>query len=224
MAKHFGKIEGLYVIIDPQACLGRDPVEVGKAALAGGASVLQWRDKLRDKGEQLAPAKALFEACRSWDATFIVNDHADLALVLAGETQPNRGAIGVHVGQKDLPLESLWRIVPDFLVVGASTNNVEEAEAAEAAGADYVAVGDIFGTSAKAGTRPASVEVLRQVREAIELPLVAIGGINADNVAEVIHAGADAVAVISAVCAADDPERASKELVRAIEIAMRFRE
>ncbi|HLF70717.1 MAG TPA: thiamine phosphate synthase [Dehalococcoidia bacterium] len=218
------KIAGLYVIIDPAACRGREPVAVGLDALAGGASVIQWRDKLRDKGEQLADAAALFGACQQYDAVFIVNDDADLALVLAGDTQPEFGAIGVHVGQTDLPLESLWRIVPDYFIVGASTNNVDEAIAAEAAGADYVAVGDIFGTAAKQGTRPASPDRLREVRDAVGLPVVGIGGITKDNAGKVIAAGADAVAVLSAVCAADNPERVARELVAAIRAAVSARQ
>lgn len=208
------KLGGLYVIIDPAACLGRDPVAVGGAALAGGASLLQWRDKERDKGEQLAQARALYRLCREHGATFIVNDHADLALVLAGEE--GAGAIGVHVGQRDLPVAAVRAIVPAGFIVGASTNLVEEARAAEAAGADYIAVGDVFGTATKAGTRPASPARLAQVKAAVRLPVFAIGGITLQNVGQVLAAGADGVAVISAVCAAPDPEAAARELAGAL--------
>ena len=228
------KIGGLYVIIDPAACLGRDPVAVGLAALAGGATMLQWRDKQRDKGEQLAQARALYLLCQEHDAVFVVNDHADLALVLAsggvppsgpstlrpssGQAGSGRGAIGVHVGQKDLPPADVRAIVPPYFVVGVSTNDVGEALAAERAGASYVAVGDIFGTSAKAGTRPASPQRLAQVKAAVRLPVIAIGGITKENVGEVLAAGADGVAVISAVCAAPDPEAAARELAQAIHV------
>jgi thiamine-phosphate pyrophosphorylase len=215
-------VEGLYVIVDPSACRGRDPVEIGRAALAGGASVIQWRDKLRDKGEQLAETRALYGLCRNFDAVFIVNDHADLALVVS-DGKPERGGIGVHVGQKDLPLEGLWRFLPDYFVVGASTNNRAEAVAAERAGADYVAVGDIFGTSTKEGTRSASPERLAEVKEAVRLPVVGIGGINQGNIEEVIAAGASAVAVISAICGADEPEAAARALVSAIQRARAVR-
>ena len=220
------KIGGLYVIIDPAACLGRDPVAVGLAALAGGATMLQWRDKQRDKGEQLAQARALYLLCQEHDAVFVVNDHADLALVLASggvppsgpSTGSGRGAIGVHVGQKDLPPADVRAIVPPYFVVGVSTNAVGEALAAERAGASYVAVGDIFGTSAKAGTRPASPQRLAQVKAAVRLPVIAIGGITKENVGEVLAAGADGIAVISAVCAAPDPEAAARELAQAIHV------
>ena len=210
------KIGGLYVLIDPDACLGRDPVAVGRAALAGGARMLQWRDKRRDKGEQLAQARALYLFCQEHDAVFVVNDHADLALVLAEDGVPPLGAIGVHVGQKDLPLADVLAIVPPYFVVGVSTNNPDEARAAERDGASYVAVGDTFGTSAKEGTRPASPQRLAQVKAAVRLPVIGIGGITKDNVAEVMAAGADGVAVISAVCGAADPEAAARELIEAM--------
>jgi thiamine-phosphate pyrophosphorylase len=209
------EIGGLYVIIDPAACQGRDPVAVARSALQGGASVIQWRDKLRDKGDQLAQARAIYGLCREHDAIFISNDHADTAILLGMEVAP-RGGIGVHVGQKDLPARALKRMLPAGFLIGVSTNNPDEAREAESAMVSYVAVGDIFGTAAKEGTRPASPARLAEVRAAISLPVIGIGGINKDNVAEVIAAGADGVAVISAVCAAPDPEAAARDLVEAI--------
>jgi thiamine-phosphate pyrophosphorylase len=210
------EIGGLYVIIDPAACRGRHPVEVGRAALAGGASMLQWRDKVRDKGEQLPDARALYQACVEHDAVFVVNDHADLALVLAGGGSARQGVIGVHVGQKDLPVVEVRRIVPSHFVVGVSTNMPDEAVEAERRGASYVAVGDVFGTSTKTGTRPASPARVSEIVAAVSLPVIGIGGINKENVAEVIAAGARGVAVISAVCSADDPEVAARELLAAM--------
>ncbi|MGH7488422.1 MAG: thiamine phosphate synthase, partial [bacterium] len=207
------RIGGLYVIIDPAACLGRDPVMVARAALEGGASMLQWRDKQRDKGDQIADAEAVLELCLRNDAYLIVNDHADLALVLgAGLVRvPGAGSagkaralahIGVHVGQKDLPVDRLRRILPGGAGLGASTNNVEEARRAAAAGAGYIAVGDIFGTGSKQGTRAASIDLLTEIKRAVSKPVIGIGGINAANAASVVRAGADGVAVISAVCGA----------------------
>jgi len=210
------KIGGLYVLIDPAACRGRDPVGIARAALAGGASMLQWRDKLRDKGEQLAEVRAIYDLCRQHDAALFINDHADLAMAIAGLEPPERGAIGVHVGQKDLPLTDLRRIVPAHYLAGISTNNAGEAQAGEANGASYIAVGDIFGTASKTGTRPASIERLGEVRAAVALPVIGIGGINAANAAQVIAAGASGIAVISAVCAAEDPEAAARQLVSVI--------
>ena len=201
------KISGLYVIVDPDACLGRDALDVAKQALEGGASMLQWRDKRREKGAQLPEVRALNELCKERGALLIVNDHADLALAA--------GADGVHVGQGDLPVDAVRRVVPSNFIVGASTNNVAEALEAEAAGASYIAIGSIYPTSSKEPerTRAASPARLSEVKAAVGVPVVAIGGIDASNVEEVLRAGADAVAVISAVCGADDPQQATRVLV-----------
>jgi thiamine-phosphate pyrophosphorylase len=196
-------IHGLYVIIDPAACAGRDPVEVARLALEGGASIVQWRDKRRDKGEQLPQARAVRELCAESGALFIANDHLDLALAV--------GAGGVHLGQRDLPIEVVRPLAPR-LIIGVSTNNAEEARRAQDAGASYVAVGSIFPTGSKGDTRPASLDRLREMKDAVELPVVAIGGIDASNIDQVLAASADAVAVISAVCSAEDVRTAAREL------------
>ncbi|MGD0765291.1 MAG: thiamine phosphate synthase [Dehalococcoidia bacterium] len=195
-------VRGLYVIVDPQHTRGRDAVEVARLALEGGASVIQWRDKLRDKGEQLVPARAIREFCTSQRALFIVNDHVDLAL--------SCGADGVHLGQKDLPVEAVRKWIPVGFLVGVSTNDVDEARRAEQSGADYVGVGSIFPSGTKGTTRPASPERLREVKQAVGVQVVAVGGISEENVDLVLAAGADAVAVISAVCAADDVREAAR--------------
>lgn len=202
-------IRGLYVIIDPEACGGRGAVEVAHLALAGGARVLQWRDKQRDKGDQLGDARAIAALCRDAGAIFIVNDHADLALVC--------GADGVHLGQRDLPIGAVRPIIGSAMIIGVSSNNAAEARAAGVAGADYVAIGAIFSTPSKTNTRPADLDRIREVKAAVRVPVVAIGGIDASNIRSVVEAGADAAAVISAVCAADDPRAAAMELASAFE-------
>jgi thiamine-phosphate diphosphorylase len=201
-------IAGLYVIVDPDACAGRDTVAVARLALEGGARVVQWRDKRRDKGDQLAEARAIAALCREHAAAFIVNDHADLALAC--------GADGVHLGQHVLPIDAVRPIVGPDAIIGVSTNNADEARAA-AAGADYVAVGAIFATATKAVTRAANLERLREVKAAVRVPVVAIGGINATNIALVVAAGADAAAVISAVCGAEDVRAAAAGLAGAFD-------
>jgi thiamine-phosphate pyrophosphorylase len=118
----------------------------------------------------------------------------------------------VHLGPHDLPIDAVRAIAGAEMIVGASTNNADEAHAAVASGADYVAVGAIFPTSTKGDTRPADLDRIRAVKAAVRVPVVAIGGINARNLASVIEAGADAVAVITAVCGADDPRTAAREL------------
>jgi thiamine-phosphate pyrophosphorylase len=201
-------IAGLYVIVDPDQCAGRDPVAVARSALEGGAAMLQWRDKRREKGDQLEPAHAIRELCAEHRALFIVNDHADLALAV--------GADGVHLGQHDLAAVLVRPFVPRQFIIGISTNNVDEARRAEGTGASYIAIGAIYPTSSKGPerTRAASLDVLREVKAAVRVPVVAIGGINASNIDDVIAAGADAVAVISAVCSAEDVRSAAAELAR----------
>lgn len=200
-------ISGLYVIIDPDACRGRSPAEIARMALAGGASIVQWRDKRRDAADQLADARAIVALCRQHGAIFIANDYPDLAVA--------SGADGVHLGQQDLPIDAVRSIVGDAMIIGVSTNNADEARRAEAAGAGYVAVGAIFPTFTKEVTRAASLDRLREVKAAVRVPVVAIGGIDASNIASVVAAGADAVAAISAVCGADDPQAAAAELAAA---------
>lgn len=198
------ELRGLYVIIDPEVAAGRDEVEVARQALAGGARLIQLRDKRREKGVQLPIARALRGLCQEHEALFIVNDHVDLALAVE--------AHGVHVGQKDLPVSAVRRLVPREMLVGCSTNNPEEASRAEADGADYVSVGRLFPTGSKADTRPATTETLRAVKAAMSLPVCAIGGIDETTIDEVVAAGADIAAVIAAVVAAPDVREAARRL------------
>ncbi|MBI4312555.1 MAG: thiamine phosphate synthase [Chloroflexi bacterium] len=200
---------GLYVIVDPQLTGGRDVLEIARAALRGGATAIQLRDKVHDKGDQLPLARELRKACEEAGASFIVNDHADLAIAA--------NAHGLHVGQHDLPVTEARAILRPHQFIGTSNALTQEALASVASEADYVAVGDIFGTSSKSNTRPAGLEALRSVRAAIkDVPVVAIGGINIGNVDAVLEAGADGVCVISAVCLAQEPETAARALVERI--------
>lgn len=213
------KLRGLYLIIDPQVALGGQPLRlttrqgrerlarITRDAIAGGARIVQWRDKAREKGLQLPDIEAIVAICREAGVPLIVNDNVDLALAA--------GADGVHVGQKDLPVAVVRRLVPREWIVGASTNNAAEARQAEADGADYVSVGNLFGTSSKLDTRPATLDTVREVRAAVSLPLCTIGGINETNIASVIEAGADMASVISAIVASDDPRAAAERLVAA---------
>lgn len=200
------KIAGLYVIIDGDFLRGRDEVEAGRASLRGGARVIQLRDKRRDKGVLLPIARALQELCSREGALFLVNDHLDLAL--ASE------AHGLHLGQTDLPLSVARQHLPPDRVIGVSTRTATQALRAQEEGADYVAVGSLFPTSTKEGAEVKGIGVLKEVRAAVSLPVVAIGGINHDNVAQVVQAGADAAAVISAVLGAEDIEAAARGLVQ----------
>ena len=127
------KVYGLYVIIDPEVSAGRDPLEVARGTLKGGARILQLRDKLRDKGQTLALARALKEVCVAFDALFIVNDHADLAAVVDAD--------GLHIGQGDLPIAEARRVLKPGQLIGRSNHLLEEAMESQARGADHVALG-----------------------------------------------------------------------------------
>ncbi len=201
-------ISGLYVIIDAEALKGRSHIEVASQAIRGGARTIQLRDKVRSGERLLSAAQQLRTLCTEHNVLFIVNDYLDVAL--------GTDADGLHLGQDDLPVKVARRLLPLGKIVGSSATTVEQAMAAQSEGADYVAVGAIYPTSSKTSTTtPAKVvglETLRQVRQAITLPLVAIGGITKDNASEVIAAGADSVAVISAVLGAESPEEAARQI------------
>ena len=205
-------VRGLYVIIDPSVTRGRDPIDIAQAALRGGARMLQLRDKDRDKGESIPLAESLQKLCQEAKASLIINDHADVAAIV--------GSAGIHVGQTDLPVSEARKVLTHSQVVGRSNHEIEELPESEEMGADHVAFGPIYPTGTKdVGYDPQGIARLLLAREASKTPLVAIGGINSENVVPVIEAGADAICVTAAVGAARDPEAAAAQLVSLIEAA-----
>jgi len=196
MPKAHKNISGLYAICDPAFSKGRDILEVASEVIRGGARVIQLRDKARTIRELYPVALELARLANENSALFVVNDSVELAMAV--------GADGVHLGQGDFPLKAARKAVGDEMLIGISTHCLEEAIAAQEEGADYIGYGPMYKTSTKDAGVPKGVEGLRAIRERIIIPIVAIGGINANNAAEVITAGADAVAVISAVSEADD--------------------
>ena len=205
-------VRGLYVIIDPQVTGGRDPFAIAQAAIQGGARMLQLRDKLRDKGESLPLAHDLQKLCAEAGASLILNDHADVAAIV--------GAAGLHVGQTDLPVEQARQVLAPHQVLGRSNHEIEELVESERIGADHVAFGAIYHTDTKGvGRPPQGIERLLLARDAAQTPLVAIGGLTAENAAPVIEAGVDAICVTAAVGSAAEPEAAAAKLVKVIEEA-----
>ncbi|HUU07970.1 MAG TPA: thiamine phosphate synthase [Dehalococcoidales bacterium] len=203
------RLSGLYVIVDTQALLKCRHTDVAKAAIAGGARVIQLRDKISTKKELLPIAEQLKQLCAEHDVLFIINDHLDLLLAVDAD--------GLHLGQDDLPIKTTRRLLPVDKILGISTRTVDGAVAAQAEGADYIAVGAMYPTPSKQAAQVVGVERLSQVRQAVTLPLVAIGGINQENAAAVMAAGADSIAVIRAVVRAQAPEKAAREIVNIIE-------
>jgi thiamine-phosphate pyrophosphorylase len=202
------QVAGLYVIIDTQALKGRAELDVARQAIQGGARMIQLRDKLRPKGMLVPLARELKKVCAESNVLFIVNDYLDLAIA--------SDADGLHIGQEDLPIEAARKMLPGDKILGCSSATLEEALKAEKEGADYIAVGCIYPTPSKSQTRLAGLITLRQVKSKVSVPVVAIGGINEDNIAKVIGAGADAVAVIAAVLGADNVKEASQRLAEII--------
>lgn len=202
--KSIKSIHGLYVIIDPQMCNGRNPLEIAEAALRGGANVLQLRDKVSDDGDLINMSKDMLGLCEQHKACFIVNDRIGL-------TSISRNC-GLHLGQHDLPISHARDLVGNEKIIGRSNALLEEAIESERQGADYVAVGTIFPTESKSNTRYAGISVLKEVKEAVSVPVVAIGGIDSTNAKHVIQSGADAVAVLGFVCSAEDPTEKARLL------------
>jgi thiamine-phosphate pyrophosphorylase len=198
----------LYVILDRTAARGRDLEAILEAALAGGCRTFQLREKAWPSGRALPLAERLRARCREAGAVFIVNDRVDLALAA--------GADGVHLGQDDLPPRAARPLLRAGMILGLSTHSVDQARAAQAAGADYVAVGSLFPTLTKPDFQLVGPALVRELRAEIRVPLIGIGGVTPANVAEAVRAGADGVAVISAVCGADDPEAATRAFLDAI--------
>ncbi len=207
------RVSGLYVIVDPEATRGRPVLDVAEAALRGGATVIQLRDKLNDAAHVLATARNLRRLCASHGALFVMND--DAAIALAGD------ADGLHVGQSDLPAADARRVLSDAQIVGRSNDSVDEALRSQADGADYLAVGAVYATATmgKSARKAVGPQTIAAVKAAVSRPVVAIGGIDRANAAEVVRAGADCVCVVSAITMADNPEQAANAIADAIETA-----
>ncbi len=202
------RLTGLYVIIDTPVLKGRGHVEAATQAIHGGANVIQLRDKLSRKRELLPVARQLKDLCAEHNVLFIINDHLDLALATDAD--------GLHLGQDDLPVTVARKLLAMDKILGISARTVADATSAESDGADYIAVGSIYPTASKEEAVVVGLERLRQVKQAVSLPVVAIGGINRDNAADVIAAGASVAAVISAALEVENMERAARQLADAI--------
>jgi thiamine-phosphate pyrophosphorylase len=202
------RLQGLYVIIDTTMLRGRSYQEVTNQVIRGGAGVIQLRDKEHGKKELLTIARDIRDLCQEKGILFIVNDHLDIALAVDAD--------GLHVGPDDLPVATARKLLPLDRILGGSARTVDRAVALSADGADYIGVGAMFPTGTKEHAEVVGIKRLNEIKAAVSIPIVAIGGINEDNIKKVIDAGADAVAVISAVLGADDVERATQQLVNII--------
>lgn len=195
----------LYVVTDESLSKGRTNVEIARMAYEGGADVVQLRMKNASKEDMLRDALKIKEIADDFNKFFIVNDNIEVAI----ESE----ADGVHLGQSDLPLEKAVEMMDYDRIIGISVTTVEEALKAEAGGASYVGVGSIFATSTKPdAAQSLGLDAIYTIRQAVDIPIVAIGGINQGNIQSVIKAGADCAAVVSAVVAQDDVKKAAHDL------------
>jgi thiamine-phosphate pyrophosphorylase len=202
-------IPRLYAIIDPAQAGGRSSLEVAAALLAAGVRLIQYRDKQVSSRELYASAQEVAECVHPAGGIFIVNDRADIARAVDAD--------GVHVGQDDLPVESARALLGPGKLVGYSTHVLEQVREADASSADYIAFGPIFPTASKANPdRVVGLSGLREARKATRKPLVAIGGITLETARAVIEAGADSVAVISALVGASDIRARAQEFLKQV--------
>ena len=200
----------VYVITEPLP--NRSPVEIAAAAYAGGAGVVQFRHKDATARELFLWAQQLAALAREHGRIFIVNDRVDLALAARAD--------GVHLGPDDLPVSVARRLLGPAAIIGASAGTAEEAIEAEAEGASYLGVGCIYGTGSKADAGdPVGPRRIAEIRAVVRLPIVAIGGVTRARVPELVAAGADGVAVITAVTRARNMKTATRELVTAMKAA-----
>lgn len=198
----------LYVVTDQSRSAGRSTDTIVEEVCLGGATAVQLREKGFSRRDILSTANRLVASCHRFGSLLIVNSNPDIAVL--------SGADGVHLPEADIGVADVRRLVGPALLVGRSTHSVEEAIEAENEGADYITLGTIFPTASKPGAPAAGLELVAAVRQHTRLPVVAIGGINIDNAAEVLRAGADALAVVSAVVAAQDIVRATRQLLEVI--------
>ena len=198
------RIKGLYVIADTATIEEELFIEKAAIAIAAGCQVLQYRDKSNDQGKRLRQARQLYRLCKEAGSVFIINDDAELAI------QAN--ADGVHCGKNDTAVSDIRHSYPDLLIGASCYDSVQRAKEMIAAGADYVAFGRFFPSTTKPGATPANIDVLRQAKQHLKCPVVAIGGIMAENAGILISSGADAVAVIGGVFNTPDVHHSSKKI------------
>ena len=203
----------VYLVTGESLSAGRSTPAIVAAAVDGGVGVVQLREKDRTVRERYEMGRDVREQCREAGVAFVVNDRVDLALALSAD--------GVHLGDDDLPVPAARDLLGDEAIIGRSVSTVAEAEAAQAAGADYLGVGTLYRTGSKDDIPEAEhgvgPERVAAIAEAVDVPLVGIGGITAENASEVARAGADGVAVITAITLAEAPEAATAALREAVE-------
>lgn len=187
-------LSGLCFVTDRQLC-NLTAKEMASVAIGSGVKWIQYREKDKSRRKIYEEALRLRRLTREFNVTFIVNDHTDIAIAV--------NADGVHLGQEDLPLKDARKILGKEKIIGISTHSIEEVVGAEAGGADYIGFGPIFHTTTKDAGKPQGLSMLKEIKQLVKIPVVAIGGISLENLESVLDSGADAVAVASAILRGD---------------------
>jgi thiamine-phosphate pyrophosphorylase len=215
MSIDFSKVS-VYLVTDPVLSGGRSEMEVVRAAAAGGVRLFQYRDKLADARTYLEKARALSLLCRELGTWLLLNDRVDIAALVDCD--------GVHLGQNDLPTADARSILGPGKIIGRSTHTVDQARQACEDGADYINIGPVFPTATKnTPVSPVGLDMVRAVTAVATVPVTTMGGISLANAPDVVRAGADRVAVVTAITQAPDIARAARDLMDAVERARRER-
>jgi thiamine-phosphate pyrophosphorylase len=199
----------LCLVTDEKLCLGKSLFLIVKQAAEGGVTMVQLREKELNTRDFIEKAFKIKKILKPYKIPLIINDRVDIALAVKAE--------GIHVGQNDMPFELLRKIIPVYMITGLSIENIEQVEIAETYKVDYLGVSPVFSTPTKTDLSTCwGIEGLKALRSLTKHKLIAIGGINKSNALEVIQAGADGIAVVSAICSAKEPKIASSELLSII--------
>ena len=198
----------LYLVTDSDILRDRDFYKSIEAALTGGVTMLQLREKNASGKEFLKKAVRLRELTRKYDVKFIINDRVDIAMLCDAD--------GVHVGQSDIPADKVRQLLGPNKIIGVSARTVEEARTAKENGADYLGVGAMFTTTTKLDAKAVSIEKLMEIKENVNLPIVAIGGLNLNNIEMLKQCNIDGYAVVSAILNAEDINTECEKWIDAI--------
>lgn len=202
----------LYAVTDRAWVGTKSLYEQVKEALENGVTCVQLREKELNESDFLKEAKQISTLCKEYKVPFIVNDNVNIAIACKAD--------GIHIGQEDMELTNVRKLVGEDMIIGVSAHTVEEAIKAQEGGADYIGIGAVFATSTKTDVDVLSFETLRSICEAVDIPTVAIGGIKKDNICKLKGSGIDGVAVVSAIFAAKDIATATKELLLEVKKAV----
>jgi thiamine-phosphate pyrophosphorylase len=198
-------MKGLYLVTDRSLCRGRALIEIVRQAAAGGVAFVQLREKELSTRDFIDEAREIKKILEQYNVPLIINDRVDVAVAC--------GAAGVHLGQSDMPFPAARKMLGEKALIGLSVETWRDVEKAEKLDVSYIAASPVFATPTKTNTKePWGLSGLKKIKKFSCHPIVAIGGINENNVSDVVRAGADCVAVVSAICAADNPEIAARKL------------